>query len=812
VLLWIDLHIPATAAAGEHAGSIDLLRDGAARPIASLPISLLVHNFNLPNERHLQMIGRLAWDRLEKLYPDRFEAVTPDWVNRQDPKYAQTVKTLDQLMAVAEHNRLALFIPALRAITKWPAGAPPENEWRDFDSLVGPWLEGQTFADHVALRFWPLPPAEMLDRYDRPSQLQYWSQAAAHFDQKKWLGISPVSLDSPGGDGNANADSRELSVEAAQILRTHPNVRVMMPLTDDQIQLAGPQSAALIDPPATSRLLTASPPLISKPAPPWPAAAARPEHWLRTDLPGFMPYFGAGGDERDMRLWAWLAFLRQVPAHANSSGRDETFILWNDALPSASGPAQAADPGELVWFYPGSWFGIDQPVPTIQLKWLRRAEQDYEYLQLAKERGEAINTLQMARLLARPIEIQPDQAADPVYALMSGNTDPRIWDEAQQLLIDSILLHSPGTAVDPARQQELYLRTMQWAAPRERPLMLARSAEWSPGTSPTPRDRSTWMDLKLGLDIYNASETAPDQNRLAWSAVPPGWQIQPQELAVPRLSTFHVTRVSVAQKFNLSRLSSAARQPIELQFTDGFHQTATALQLVLPVAACDRREGKFNLDGNLDDWLDSDPIQSGPLVRMFTRPAIQKQELQFSSAPTRLYCAWARENLYLAFSLQGISTHDGASARNFVEYQQRRAWGEDLCEILIQPLDANGAAGSVLHVICKPNGAVIVERKAVNSNQSIAWQSVEGAAVRYASNSPKGAWDGEIAIPWSLIAGQTAQPPPFLRFNFTQHHGASGESASWAGPLDYGRDDAFMGLLYVRGTNRQSPGAVVGEP
>jgi hypothetical protein len=37
-----------------------------------------------------------------------------------------------------------------------------------------------------------------------------------------------------------------------------------------------------------------------------------------------------------------------------------------------------------------------------------------------------------------------------------------------------------------------------------------------------------------------------------------------------------------------------------------------------------------------------------------------------------------------------------------------------------------------------------------------------------------------------------------LRFNFIQHKHSTGESASWAGPLDFGRDDAFMGLLYLR--------------
>jgi len=37
-----------------------------------------------------------------------------------------------------------------------------------------------------------------------------------------------------------------------------------------------------------------------------------------------------------------------------------------------------------------------------------------------------------------------------------------------------------------------------------------------------------------------------------------------------------------------------------------------------------------------------------------------------------------------------------------------------------------------------------------------------------------------------------------LRFNVTQHRADSGESASWAGPVDFGRDDALTGVLILR--------------
>ena len=85
-------------------------------------------------------------------------------------------------------------------------------------------------------------------------------------------------------------------------------------------------------------------------------------------------------------MWAYLAFLRHLSERGtNAAGPDEAQVLWNVTLPQTSAADQPADPNEVPWFYPGSWFGVSGPVPTLQLKWLRQAEQDYEYLRLAQE-------------------------------------------------------------------------------------------------------------------------------------------------------------------------------------------------------------------------------------------------------------------------------------------------------------------------------------------------------------------------------------------------------------------------------------------
>ena len=92
--------------------------------------------------------------------------------------------------------------------------------------------------------------------------------------------------------------------------------------------------------------------------------------------------------------------------------------------------------------------------------------------------------------------------------------------------------------MDKAKQDELYLKTLMWQAPHERPLMIGRTAQW---TLEPPQGQGkqpgTWLRLEAGLDLYNGAEVISDQNWLKWSAVPAGWEVQPQPVP-PRWRSF----------------------------------------------------------------------------------------------------------------------------------------------------------------------------------------------------------------------------------------------------------------------------------
>jgi hypothetical protein len=174
-----------------------------------------------------------------------------------------------------------------------------------------------------------------------------------------------------------------------------------------------------------------------------------------------------------------------------------------------------------------------------------------------------------------------------------------------------------------------------------------------------------------------------------------------------------------------------------------------------------------------------DAIQNGPLLRMLNRPALQAQTLEEAANPTQIFTGWSDGNdgnFYIAFKLSGLSQNPVRTVRNFVDYQFRRAWGEDLCQVLIQPIYADNTVGPVLHVACKPNGGEWTERKLDPRLYADPWQPVVSAGVRYVATPDGTDWRGELAIPWKTINDTNKSLPVMLRFNFIHHRTETGES------------------------------------
>lgn len=815
--LWIDLAVPRGLDRGAWRTALEALSENG-RVLATLPIELGSHGFDLPLERSLVVSAPLDWNRLVSLWPDRFRGTSPTLLSRSDPRCAGAVALLDDLIAQAQQNRVQLVVPALTGVVKWPAGRPPEADWTDYDALVLPWLTGAAFADGVGLRLWPTPRLSGIEHYSDEARAEYWQAALAHLDEAGVLDRCIVALDAHEAEAladptrQASALSPELrmrlSQEAGRIARAHPAGRIALPLESDQVRFTGPENPDLFPPQQAHRLVIRADGLVSDHASrPWPAGLPQPGRYIdAVASPTSVP--APGSSESDVRLWGWLAFLRGA-----------THLKLAEALPSPAEFPQS-DPTRLTWFYPGDLFGIEGPVPTVQLKWLRRAQQDYEYLAAAAGQMEETYARVIARALVRPVRVEGEGQVDPVLPLIAGTPETSLWREGLNLVAGKVALS--GADLRPRLEERFATdhtnATTAWLSPRERPVPIVARTRWDL----TEADGKQRLMLRLGASVYNPSDASPEGMSIAFAEMPGGespqeavWQ-NPGTVALPSIATYEVAQAPLTTSASVDALAlvfpTFQQGPLRLVVRNEFSGAVGSAGAVAPAVVVDERREPPLVDGQLGEWLGNEAIIDGRMVRMHSRPALQSGEVQRVEKPAQAFVGWTSQGLHVAFRLEDAARPTGRmhTTRNFVETEYRRVWGEDLCEILIQPVwtqRGDAVDGPLLHIICKPDSA-FVRRRTDRRAAAVPWQNFESGMRFAATVDEAGVWRGEISLPWSALRDQITEEqlgdfgrearPALLRFNLSHHDGETGRSASWAGPVDFGADDQFTGALILR--------------
>ncbi len=780
VLIWIDVHVDAGASTGDHTGTCQVQDARGGESAGCAAVHLTIADLTLPTESHLHFAVDLNWQSLATLDDPAIQAIQPRLLRRSDPRDSAAIAQLDQCIELGHENKTDLFVTGLQPIVKWPLGKAPEVFWTDFDSLVSPWFTGLAFADHQPIGFWPLPEPDSLSQFEPAAQTQYWHQAAEHFDQRMWLDRSPVVLKNDTiGDVNP-AQAIELSAQARQILSSHPRIGVQLPMPQDQIELMSDQNSAGVAANTAQRIYATAPGLISpSPIRNWPDGTLPPRHWID----GAKSPAGLF-NQQSVRLLAWLAF-----------SRDASLVQMGSAL-----PAESASVNALPLIFPASCYHTNAPLPSLGLKWLRSAEQDYECLWLAAQHHDRDASMAICGLVTRSLQLQPVQANESLFDLLAGTTEPGVCEQARELLIGRLVHHAAAT--DP-----IELQTLRWQLDRQKLALVPDGVKWmwnlppdSPGNSPgnsidAKVDAGNMINATVSVDLFNPVEPTALGSQLQWLLTNPAWEADADGVEVPPLGSNQVRTLQATARFNLNQITDQARQPVELRFADGSQNVGC--RLMLPVATSLRRDRPIHLDGSLEEWTAGDAIVfDQPMVKMLDRRSIQTGDLQMSSQKTSLFSGWSADNLYLAFRLAGVTTADLRSTRNFVDYNQGRAWGEDLCELLIQPIYADNSTGPTLHIVAKPGGEWVEQQIGPEQN----WQPFEASGVRYASgvDANEQIWRGELAIPWRAINAPNHGRPALLRFNFIQHINSTGESASWAGPMDQSRDCKMAGLVMVR--------------
>ena len=157
VLIWVEVRVADEARAGNLTGACDLVDGAGGEVLGSVPVTVGVADVSIAAVPGvpLAMSAELRWSAAAAADPWAFAGVTPRLLSRTSPTDAAAVAALDRYVRLAHDHGAALAVDRLQPVVKWPPGRPPAADWGDYDTVVGPWLDGSAFADRRPIGYMP---------------------------------------------------------------------------------------------------------------------------------------------------------------------------------------------------------------------------------------------------------------------------------------------------------------------------------------------------------------------------------------------------------------------------------------------------------------------------------------------------------------------------------------------------------------------------------------------------------------------------------------------------------------------------------
>lgn len=476
-----------------------------------------------------------------------------------------------------------------------------------------------------------------------------------------------------------------------------------------------------------------------------------------------------------LRHVAWQAFAE-----------DRNAARAGIVSPATSNPNDPGEASRAVWFYPAEWFG--QPaagvLPSVELKWARRAQQDRELFELAKRRRATDLTQTIAREATRSGQSKPILAAD----LTAPIADPALWEKGLDLVRSAAALRAPDAKplTDDIKSVE-DAAVAQWAHAAHAPTILPIAT------------RYYRQGDQLRVDTTFAIDAPPTAGRVetAITQLPDGWSNESWKTESTESSSethtltatldptafrYPPTRAFDAQGRRLGSPGSLILESVTRN--DGVRaERETSLPAFYVLAS----PTPPTLDGSLTDWSDEELIHAGPLVQMLDRRSVQTSETLPDASETKIYARWDNQNLYLALRIEAAAPPPPGPSTNFTPESHGRATGQDLIRIQLAPISSPTETPAPLRLLLKPNSL---------STES-APPTPNAPQPQYAATLTAGVWRAELTIPITLLAQNALTPNTPLALTLTRHSPTTGESSSLAGPIDTDTQPAPALLLLI---------------
>ena len=791
--LWADLTIPKGTFEGIYSTEIELLSGGER--VGAVAVQLTVWPFILPDEADISVIAELDHRRLFRhhvQYRARpYAPGTDDW--RHDPLRGKLDGLLTWTLRLLRGHRLTPVLPQLTPIVKVGARGNLAVDWGQYDAVVEPCLSGRAFFNRVALRHWPPPfhavlsargGDETLDSPRRAELLhQYLATCARHFEQKEWLDRSYAVVAGAQTPGVESAMATKHFSDVAR--RADVRIPILSRLFPQDMRPYG-----WVDYPYEDYAESVD--IWMPPAQFYDAEAMEAQReagrrtWLTVDRPPYSGSTAIHAGPNCTRVLTWQA--AELGAQVLDIG---CVNAWPDAKESPA-PEDCARHDAHVLLYPGGAFGLDEPVPSVRLKRLRRSLQDAAYCRLLNEHELEHVTATLRRSLS---PYAGSNAYRTHFADGRPNAwpdDPRLFEAARHIMAEQLI----NTSYTPPRdgRAEEFARTMAWrqfmSETRQVRVCVDGARVRLFGTRTAPAG-----ELECALTIMNRTRV-PIGGSIRFAQLPAEWTAADVQ-TVPTIAPGSARRVTLIAHMTVmpTQRDGYLTLPVELTTEDGMVHRAEVRAACVTALPFD---GSLAIDGDLSDWpggttnVASDFLlitggSSGPSSGRATRPRNSTIALVMRDS----------EFLYVAVNCKADESAGAtASRRKGVRYDDSIPVGEELVEILIDPLNAGTRSPSDLyHIVVKRSGMDLAE-KGIQFDPPVGRREPWPVDIDLATNASSGRWTAELRIPLSAFDPATAEQTTW-GFNITRYDAGSREFSTWSGAARNAYDPLSLGNLHL---------------
>ncbi|MBN1555635.1 MAG: DUF4091 domain-containing protein [Phycisphaerae bacterium] len=788
--IWADLAVPRNAHAGIYRGAI---RVDTGAGGYRFDVELIVRDYVLPDARPFAAVGGFSHEAIfREFYRRDGKPYVPTRLDTDDPKIAQALDLLRDMVVLAHEHRLDLFDKNLQPDIHRDEQGRLKLNWTHYDKIVKPLLDGSAFADRVGLSAWPIPyndawpTPKYYGGFDSPTYrttaVDVVAKAGRHF---RSLGAEDQIFAWP-YRGEVNAGAFGHFEKLAAVLRQgDKSIPILATLP-----IAPPKISGWVAPKNLDESIDILAPAARWLDPRQAAARRTPEHplagvWLAPGDVPYLPALSVIASPSDVRALPWFAAKYQC------TGLFLPEVLhWNgDVFHTPAG-------AETRLFYPGARLGLRSILPSVRLKRLRRGLQDTAYLWILRQRrreglARAINDA-MVRYAC--LDAAGDNYLDP--RLDGWVKDSDVWIQAHRLLaeeVDQAVHPSPRTEQDRLADQVRWRRFTEQTSriTAERVQTFVRGGDLPLSDIPETPDRNV-RNLRATVlaSLYNEFDR-PLETKVKITSLPEGWETVIGEYTIPRFAPGARRDAKLVVEGLDVPVTPDGKIPLTLEVQTEPNPPQTLRTEVAFIVA-----GRFNtpptIDGKLDDWP-TRPRASAGNFRLLGRRGQTADGL--AKRRTTAFAMHDEKHLYFAFRCEepdpdGMIVHND----NLARYEQLLACGEDLVEILLDPGAKAAGPEDLYHLLVKPNAATVQEI-GVRTDPPLGRTRPFPLGARVAVARRKDYWSVEIAIPRDAFGADGAES--FWGVNFTRFAPRELEASSWSGASRYFYDPRSLGTMYL---------------